>query len=108
MKRFFNILLIVSIALLAILVIAFASLNDSQVTLNLFFFDTAERSLAIWLILTFLIGLCLGGFLVYLNMWFNLRRQIRAHRREHSRQAANVHSPVKPGPDQELTAGADD
>ena len=85
MKRVFNTLLIVSIALLAIV---FATLNDSRVALDLFFWPPAERSLATWLIISFLLGLTIGGLLVYLNMWFNLRRKIRLHQQQQNREAA--------------------
>ena len=74
MKRLLNILLIISITLMAVL---FATLNDTRVVLNLLFWQPTEQSLASWLLISFLLGLCIGGLLVYLNMWFSLRRKIR-------------------------------
>lgn len=79
MKRLFNILLIAVIVLLAIL---FASINNSQVSLDLVFWPPIELSIASWLIIAFLVGLSIGGLLVYLNMWFSLRRKIRAQRQQ--------------------------
>ena len=85
MKSWFNIVLIVSIVLLAIL---FASANNTQVALDLFFWPPLELSIASWLIIAFLTGLSIGGCLVYLNMWFGLRRKIRAHRQQASADKA--------------------
>ena len=101
MKRLFNTLLIVSVTLLAI---TFAILNDSPAALNLFFWQTTERSLATWLILSFLIGLSIGGLLVYLNMWFNLRRKIRAKRQQETRQTATTEAQAESHAGQESPA----
>ena len=101
MKRLLNTLLIVSITLSAI---AFATLNDSPAALNLFFWQTTERSLATWLILSFLIGLSIGGMLVYLNMWFTLRRKIRAKRQQETRHTATTEASAKSQADQEPPA----
>jgi uncharacterized integral membrane protein len=93
MKRFLNLLLIVVVALAAIL---FATLNDSRASLDLFFIQTADRPLTVWLIISFALGLLIGGSLVYMNMWFGLRRRIREHRREQAQQAESRPTEVAP------------
>jgi uncharacterized integral membrane protein len=91
MKRSLNAFLIASIVLLSIL---FASLNKTHVALDLVFWPPIELSIASWLIIAFLIGLSVGGLLVYLNMWFSLRRKIRAHRQQSSTD--NTPEPASP------------
>ncbi len=82
------------IILLTLLVFAgigvfFGQLNDQPLTVDLFFFQQ-QFSTAVWLALAFLTGVVLSGALVYLNMWWVVRRRVRQTKREERTKASTA------------------
>jgi uncharacterized integral membrane protein len=80
MKRIFNFLVILVVVVLAML---FGKLNPAPVDVDFFFVPPISGwPLGFWLLLFFLIGMLLAGLLVYVQLWFSLRRRMKVMRRE--------------------------
>ena len=87
MKRIFNFLIILVGVVLAML---FGKLNPAPVDVNFFFQTFPGWPLGFWLLLFFLGGMLLAGSLVYVQLWFSLRRRLRILRREQQSAASGT------------------
>jgi len=67
----------------------FGQLNNQLLTVDLFFFSQ-EFSVAVWLALAFLTGVVLAGTLVYLNMWWVVRRRVKQTRKDEQTKASTA------------------
>ena len=81
----------------------FGQLNNQPLTVDLFFFSQ-ELSTAVWLALAFLVGVVLAGALVYLNMWWVVRRRVRQTRKDEQAKASTALAKVE----NSLTASSSD
>ncbi|MEM9533380.1 MAG: LapA family protein [Pseudomonadota bacterium] len=65
----------------------FGTLNEQPVEVDFFFF-TLNWPLALMIMSAFLAGVLLSGSLVYLSMWFGVRRRIREMKKAQVRAEA--------------------
>lgn len=69
----------------------FGTLNEEPVSIDFFFF-ILEWPLALIIMAAFLAGVLLSGSLVYLSMWFGVRRRIRQLKKAQAKSEARAGS----------------
>lgn len=101
MKR---VLTLILVALIVALAMVFGKLNATPVDVDFFFHTLSGWPLGFWLLLFFLAGMILAGVLVYVQLWFSLRRRLR----EVKRQSTEEKPDKVPAAVPRLEAGGDE
>ncbi len=86
MSRIFTLLLVLVFVAFGLF---FGTLNEVPVTVDLFFISIT-RPLALVVIAAFLAGVLLSGTMVYLSMWFGVKRRIRALKSEQAASSSKA------------------
>ena len=74
MRRFLNLIVLLLVVAVALV---FGKLNDGPVTVDFFVRSFDGWPLGFWLLLFFLGGMLIAGVVVYVQLWFSLRRRLR-------------------------------